>query len=284
MGSNEKIEAKKRLSCNTFRLFFASFLSFFIRYAVISLTAAGIYFFVKSEYMNYLLSLYNKYVIYALIFSAFCILVLFSLFVVSGIKLGENFLFFKRAQGEFGSLRLVFSFLSPKKSARAFLLYFKMKIFTAGYFMLYIFPSFLAGTITFYLYNYYDITLFSFYALCAGTGLLLSAGLFFFMFSRFRYGAAPYYMCLENISAKKSIKKSIKHTDGFLCDFSLFRASLFGWLLACILILPAFYAVPYIKLAKACYICNTVSSSAVTSDTKKSTIIFTGLTNISYNT
>ncbi len=284
MSSNEKIEAKKRLSYNTFRLFFASFLSFFIRYAVLSITAAGIYFFVKSEYMTFLLSLYNKYVMYALIFSALCILVLFALFVVSGIKLGENFLFFKRAQGEYGSLRLLFSFLSFKKTARAFSLYFKINIYTAGYFLLYISPSLLTGTITFYLYNFYNLTIYAFYALCGGTGLLLSTGLFFFTFSRFRYGAAPYYMCLENKNAGSAIKKSIKHTDGFLCESSLFKASLFGWALSCILIIPAFYAVPYIKLAKACYICNTVSSPVRTANRKESTVILTGLTNISYNT
>ena len=69
MFSQIKISAKSLLSKNTLRLFFASFLAFFLKTALVLSAALLTYFFMRSDYFDAFISFSNKYVMYfALLF------------------------------------------------------------------------------------------------------------------------------------------------------------------------------------------------------------------------
>jgi hypothetical protein len=59
-------------------------------------------------------------------------------------------------------------------------------------------------------------------------------------------------LCTDlNISTSEALKKSIITSDGFIKEGAFFKAGLSPWALACLLVIPAFYVIPYIKLSTA---------------------------------
>lgn len=274
MFSKIKISAKALLYKNTLRLFFASFLAFFLKAALVLSTAALTYYFFSSDYFDAFVSFSNKYVMYFVLLFLLNVIRIFVLLFVFAITLGEKFLYFKRAMGEKGSVSLLFYFLSPKKAAKAFVLYCKIFFLKLFWLLFFLSPALMGGASVFYLYNLKSLTLESFYALLAGVLLLAVLGLCFFLFASKRYFAAPYYMCLENLSPKDAIKKSVRFTDGALKSFVLFRLGLLGWAALSIAVIPAVFSVPYLKLSNARFVFCALNSKESLKKTTECPVIF----------
>lgn len=259
MNSKIRLESKYLLSKNNLRLFLISFLSAGLRWGNLALNLTGLYLFLNSDFSEKLLSNYNNALVYTGVVIFYSTIFFFTAMTASAIKLGEQFIYFTRAQGSKGSVRLLFKFLHPKKSFRALKFYFTvnfMKLFWLIYFLS---PVGVCAGCTVYLYNVSYLSPQVWFILTFGAILLLSVSIVVWRVSVLRYSAAPYYLCLNPDSQPKdAIKKSIRFTDGFLTDGVLLEYSFFGWLLSCFLIIPLFYVVPYIKLTKTVFITKTV--------------------------
>lgn len=262
MITDSKLYSKMLLKNNTARLFGISLLSLLLRTALVALVLSFSYFFLKSDFLAVFSHRTNKYFAYFLLLFIINAVRISAFLLIFGIKLGESFVYFKRASGEKGSFSLLFHFLTPKKAARAFLLYCTVTFYKVLWLLFYIFPSAVCTYTSLMLYKSTVLTTASFYALISGGALLLISGFVFFFITAFRYEASPYYMCLENIGAKRAIKKSAAFTDSALTLSLLFKISFSGWFFSCVLLLPIIYVVPYFKLSKARFIINAVYKSA----------------------
>lgn len=241
MVNSVRIKGKELLSKNTFRLFFISVASFLIRYSILFGNIFMFYYFFENKYSI-------EYIFVPVLIS------LLSLLFISGVKSGEQFVYFIRADGGKGRFLLLFKFLSPLNSLKATLFYLKingLKIFWLLYFLL---PSLICGGCSYYLYSTAVISESVSFTLLAGTSALLGLSLVVWRIAVVRYSAAPYYFCLDDKKRiNRAIKKSIQFTDGSLGDGVVLEYSFVGWILSCIFIVPFLYVLPYIKLCKAIY-------------------------------
>lgn len=262
MITDSKLYSKKLLEKNTLRLFFVSLLSFSFRVLLISAAALFSYFFFKSDFFKAFSIQNGKYLSSFLLLFTLNTARIAVLLLVFGIKLGESFVYFKRAFGEKGSLSLLFKFLTPKKASRAFSLYCTVGFYKMLWLVFFMFPSVICFYFSFLLYKSAVLTVAAFYALLTGASILLLSGLVFYFITVFRYEASPYYLCLEEIKVKDAIKKSVTFTDESLKKALLFKISFVGWFSSCVFVAPLIYVIPYYKLSKARFVINAARSAA----------------------
>lgn len=268
MNSKIRIESKALLAKNTARLFFTSFFSFILRYATLILCVLGLYSFYKSSLFAYLNATHNSYPVYAVASFLGCALIFFTLLFVSGIRLGENFAYFTRANGGSSKVTLIFKFLSFSRSLKALSLYLQTNIRKLLWLLYFSLPTIICGVCIYYLHSISFISEPVYYILFTGTSVILAFSLVMYRISCLRLSACSYYVSLSrDISPLKAIKKSIHFTDGFLSEGAVLEYSLLGWKLSCFLIMPLFYAVPYIKLTKAVFVTEAVFSKVSSKST-----------------
>ncbi len=255
MNTGIRLQAKYLLSRHNLRLFTISLLSFCLRWGRLALTVTGIFIFLKSSLFASLTSQYG--VTEVALVSAIIYLWLFFLtaLVSSGIKMGEQFIYFTRAQGSRGSLRLLFKYATPKKALRAFRFYTALNFYKALWLLYFLFPCSLCVLCDIYVYSAYSLSSVMHIILSVSISLLLSISLVMWRAAVARYSAAVYYFCLNpHMKVKDAIKKSIRFTDGFLTEYVLLEYSLLGWILSCALVVPLFYVLPYVKLSRCVFI------------------------------
>lgn len=81
--------------------------------------------------------------------------------------------------------------------------------------------------------------------------MLFVIGISFIYITLKRYSMCNFVIFTEtNINALKVIEKSIILTENNTVRYAFYCLSFVGWLLSCILIIPIFYVLPYIKMAK----------------------------------
>ncbi len=241
MNTHIKIKSKAFLSGNTSKLFFVSFFSFFFRYSLIAGNIYLFYFIIKSY-----LPLY--YIFLPVITS------ILSLLFISGVRVGENFIYYIVSQGGKGRFMLLFKFLKPFNSFKTTLFYMKINFFKAIWLVYFALPSIFLGGAYYYLSKNSDIENTITIIVVAGFSLLISVSLVFYKAAVLRYKAAEYYFCLDSEKRiNRAIKKSIQYTDENLTNGVIFEYSFLGWLLSCVFIVPVVYVVPFFKLSKALY-------------------------------
>lgn len=92
------------------------------------------------------------------------------------------------------------------------------------------------------------------YAVAAGLLTLAAAGLVFWLIFIQRYSKSMFYLaCYGDFSAGDAIRESVRKAGNHMAEIFLFKLSFAPWLLLCLLILPAFYVVPYYKQSVTCY-------------------------------
>lgn len=255
MNTNIRLQSKYLLSGNNLRLFAISLFSLCLRWGRLILTLAGIFIFIKSPLFTSLTSQYG--VTEVAVVSALIYLWLFFLtaLVSSGIKMGEQFIYFTRSQGSKGSLRLLFKYASPKKALRALKFYTTLNLYKALWLLYFIFPCALCVICDIYVYSAYGLSTVMHIILSVSISLLLSISLVMWRAALARYSAAVYYFCLNpQLTVKDAIKKSIRFTDGFLAEQVLLEYSFLGWILSCLLVVPIFYVLPYVKLSRCVFV------------------------------
>lgn len=262
INSAVRLKAKGLLSGNTVRLFLISTLSFILRWGYVFINVTELVRFIRSDLFSTLLSTYNNALIYTL--TALIYLITFYLMIstVSAIRMGERFVYYTRAEGGKGRLRLLFSFMSIKKAFRALRLYLSLNGLKLLWFIYFILPSLLCGGCIMYLYVFGRLSLTVITTLVTGEALLFAISIVMWRVTTLRYDATVYYLCLQDIPVRKAIKKSTLYTDGTLSEGVVLEYSFLGWILSCIFIIPLVYCIPYIKLCKATFVTEAVSRRA----------------------
>ena len=255
MNSKIRLESKRLLTHCAPRLFIISFLSFLLRYSLIVIYVWGVALLYKSTFFSALLKVYNEYIVYGISVLLLSITAFFCLLFISGIRLGEGSAYFTRANGGTGSLFTLFRYLKPSRCMKALSLYLQISGLKFLWLIYFFTPAVICAGCIYYLYRSDYIAQSVYIVLSVGLSIILAFAVIMSRVMSLRLSAAPYYMCLQNsITTSKAIKKSIRFTDGFLCDGVVLEYSLTGWLLSCIFIIPAFYVIPYTKLTKAVFI------------------------------
>lgn len=110
--------------------------------------------------------------------------------------------------------------------------------------------------------------------------LTISAFILFFIGSFFLYATFKRYsMCYPIVfetGEKDSLvilEKSIDIMNGKSLNFSFYNISFVGWILSCLLVLPAFYVLPYKQMSKYSYY-NFATREKVQEETPQKPIIF----------
>ncbi len=255
MNTNIRLQAKYLLSRNNLRLFAISFGSFCLRWGRLILTIAGIFIFLKSPLFEKLTSQYGVKEV-----SFVCVLIYTWFFfltalVSAGFKMGEQFIYFTRAQGSKGSWRLLFKYATPKKAFRALKFYTTVNFYKTLWLLYFLFPCALCVLCDIYVYTAYNLSSVMHIILSVSISLLLSISIVMWRAAVARYSAAAYYFCLNpQMKVKDAIKKSIRFTDGFLTEYVLLEYSFLGWILSCLLVIPLVYVIPYVKLSRCVFV------------------------------
>lgn len=250
-----KIKSKALLLNNTLKLFFVTLVSFILKTAAATLTVLSAHFILVSDVFGALLVEFNSLLIY-FIYSLFVVIAFLLLFLfISGLKTGENAIYFMQSKGSNAKFKYLFIFLRPSQSFRSFLLYTKIRILKLLWgFFLYL-PPFFCLALTIYLYFSTVIYTTVFLTLIFGIVFLVSVSRFYYNCVSVRYSFAPYYLCTDlSISVKDAINKSVNNSDGFIKDGVYLKSSMLLWVLSCIFIIPVFYVIPFKKLSEAKYI------------------------------
>ncbi|MGN1315761.1 MAG: hypothetical protein ACI4VW_01735 [Acutalibacteraceae bacterium] len=263
MGGSVKLKSKMLIRGDTLRLFFVGVFGFTVRAGTILLWLYSLVTIFKSGVINSYLENYNSILVYSLVFVDIIFVTAVLILFVSALRLGEQFLYFIKANGGKGRFPLLFRFFTFKKSIKAFSLYARLTFLKGLWFIYYSFPCAICYGITLYLYSNGSLLPAVYYVLIAGSSVLLSYCVFMWRVTFFRYNAAAYYICLNNrISPRDAIKKSVYFTDGFLKEYALTESSFLGWFLSCILIVPIVYVLPYFKVTKALFVTESVGMKA----------------------
>ena len=255
MNTSVRLEAKALLSGHTAKLFFISFFSFLLRYATLSLLAVSVALYYKSALFSFFIKQYGNVTTYSVSTFIFLLTAFGLLLFISAIKSGERFAYLIRANGGSGGFRLLFKFMHPKNSLRCLVLYTKIHLLQGMWNIYFFLPTAICVLCIYYLKNIVFTIDFAFMILLAGATITFSAAVVMSKTNSLRYSAAPHYLFLNKaLSSEEAIEKSLYFTDGFLLNGTVLDFSFTGWLLSCIFIIPAFYVVPFIKLAKTIYI------------------------------
>ncbi|MBO5857515.1 MAG: hypothetical protein J6Q87_04635 [Clostridia bacterium] len=250
-----KIKSKALLLNNTLKLFFVSLIAFILKSSVTILTVLSMHFILVSNIFQSLLVEYNSLIVY-FIYSLFAVTSFFLLFLfISGLKTGENAIYFMQSKGSKAKLKYLFIFLRPSQSFRSFCLYTRIFILKSLWGIFLYLPSCFCLILTLYLYFSTVIYTTVFLTLIFGAVFLLSISRFYYNCISVRYSFASYYLCTDlNISVKTAINKSTHNSDGFIKDGVYLKSSMLIWFLCCIFIIPAIYVIPFNKLSKAKFI------------------------------
>lgn len=233
-----------------------------MRWGYVAVNITGITHFLRSELFQVLLLKYNHILIYTLTSIIYCVSFYLMASTVSSIRLGERFIYYTRAGGGRGQLRLLFRFMGPKKSFCALRLYSALLTLKFMWLLYLMLPPIICGACIFYLYIFGRLSPAVLIILLTGEALLFAISIVMWRACSIRYDGAVYYFCLGDISVRKAIKKSIRYTDGTLSDGVVLEYSLLGWILSAILIIPIIYCVPYIKLCRTMFVTEAVSRRA----------------------
>lgn len=255
MNTAIRLQSKYLLSKNIFRLFMVSFISLCLRWGALLLTATGLYFYFSSSLFEFLCSQYGFATVVTISVLVFTGLFFLTALFTAGVKMGESFLYFTRAQGSRGNMRLLFKYLAPKKAFRALRFYAVTDILKVLWLLYFLFPCILCVVCDIYVYSFFSASPVIHIILSVSISLLFSISVVMWRACVARYSAAPYYFCLNpSMKASEAIKKSIRFTDGFLTESVLLEYSLLGWILSCVLLAPLAYVVPYVKLCKCVFV------------------------------
>ncbi|MBR0535763.1 MAG: hypothetical protein IIX14_05235 [Clostridia bacterium] len=254
MNSRIRLEGKALLVGNCARLFLISALSFILRYGAVTGTAILLSHIYKKDIIASLTSQYPPIAVYVTASLLSCILVFIVLMLTSGVRLGESYIYSVRIHGGTGSVKHLFRYLKPSDSFKAMCLFVKLNTLRIMWLVYFLLPCVI-------LY----FTAQNFTEMFGAIKIMESTLMFIFLFILYislcvffvctsRYTAAPYLLCNNmKTSINSVIKKSILYTDAFLTEKFTLTASLFGWLLSCVVIIPAVYVIPYIKLENAIF-------------------------------
>ncbi len=236
-----KLNAQKKLLQNHFTCFCISALPYVI---ILLLTILNYYLYIFLKDINFdfvpFISSYDVYVKASL----------FTLSVVASFALWEI--------SQIYSQKYFFSQISKKHIKLKFrqyitaitvsILKFFLSVAWSGFYLL---PCVITSATLYYSIHSGDYTFNVMLTLFVASAILFIIGISFIYVTLKRYSMCNFVIFSEtNIDAIKVIEKSIILTEGNTVKYAFYCVSFIGWLLSCVLIIPIFYVLPYIKMAK----------------------------------
>ncbi|MBE6820628.1 MAG: DUF975 family protein [Ruminococcaceae bacterium] len=99
-----------------------------------------------------------------------------------------------------------------------------------------------------------DVSVNAAFTVTAGLSLLGIAGFIFWLIFIQRYSKAMFFLaCYKDFTPGDALRESVRKTKGNVTDIFLFKLGFLPWFLLCLLVLPAFYVVPYYKQSVTCF-------------------------------
>lgn len=250
-----KIKAKELLLNNTLKLFSVSFVAFLLKCISIISVVLFTHFSLVSNFLQTMVATYNSLLVYFLysliIVTTYLILLLF----ISGLKTGENAIYYMQSKGSTPKFKYLFIFLRPTQSFRSLFMYSRLILLKSLWFLFFYLPPIFCCSLVLFLFFNSNIYTAVFYTLIFCTVILTSISRFFYNCAISRYSYATYYICTDlKISVSDAILKSTENCDGFIKDNTFLKSSLLPWILCTIFIIPIFYVVPFVKLTKAKFV------------------------------
>ena len=99
-----------------------------------------------------------------------------------------------------------------------------------------------------------DVSVNAAFTVTAGIVLLGISGLVFWLIFIQRYSKAIFFLaCYKDFTPADAIRESVRRTKDCATEIFLFKLSFLPWFLLCLLVLPAFYVIPYYKQSVTCF-------------------------------
>lgn len=115
----------------------------------------------------------------------------------------------------------------------------------------YLAPCVVVGATLYYCIRSKEYTFNVMFILFVATIILFAIGTGFVYTTLKRYSMCNYVIfTTQEKNSLKVIVKSIDLMEGNMVKYTLYRISFVGWLLSCVLVIPIFYVLPYVKMAK----------------------------------
>lgn len=195
---------------------------------------------------------------------ASCAALILSAFAIGAFRTGIDAWFWKRSTREYASYDLFFKgFLMFGKSAW---LWISLKIINTAALIVFLIPAGIFGSVFYYL----AVNDFSVYTvLAAALAALISAlGGILFSWTYMQKFALSTYFISENplMSAWGAIRESAVYMTGNERKLIMHKISFLPWLLSCVLILTAFYVLPYYYQSCACFARGLLMSTKLKND------------------
>lgn len=139
----------------------------------------------------------------------------------------------------------------------------------------YLSPCAVMGLTLYYCVNSGDYTFNVLVTLFAASVILFLIGNGFLYVTLKRYSMCNYVIFTgEETDSVKIIEKSISYSEGNTVRYTLYRLSFMGWILSCLLIVPVFYVLPYVKMAKYSFFKSITKSTIIEHSTEKPIIFY----------
>ena len=99
-----------------------------------------------------------------------------------------------------------------------------------------------------------DVSVNAAFVVTAGLLLLGIAGFVFWLIFIQRYSKSMFFLaCYKDFTPGDAIRESVRKTKENSVDIFLFKLGFLPWFLLCLLVLPAFYVIPYYKQSVTCF-------------------------------
>ncbi len=239
-----KLNAKKRLVKNTLKSFVISFLPYV---TIFLLTAFNYYLYIflkRISFTTYLsISYYAIYAKATILTLSVCI----SFVLWKIIQLNSNKSFYcKNAK-----TRVT---LKPSQYINAVTVSV-LKLFTSiAWTAFYLMPCLVVVATLYYCLTVGGYSFNVLLTLFVATVILFAIGTSFLYVTLKRYSMCDFVIFTQTeTEAMKIMAKSVELIEGNTVRFAFYSLSFIGWILSCVLVIPIFYVLPYIKMAKYSY-------------------------------
>ena len=236
-----KMNAQKKLMKNHFICFCVSVLPY-VTIVLLTLLNYYLYIFLKVIDFDFIpfISSYDVYVKASLFTLSLCVsFVLWNL-----VNLYSHKYFFSRIAKKHIKLhrRQYISVITVS------ILKFFLSVAWGAFYLL---PCAVTTATLYYAIHLGDYTFNVMLTLFVASAILFIIGISFLYVTLKRYSMCNFAIFTEtNTDAIKIIEKSIALTEGNMVKYALYCVSFIGWLSSCVLIIPVFYVLPYVKMAK----------------------------------
>lgn len=236
-----KLNAQKKLIKNHFTCFCVSFLPY-VTIVLLTLLNYYLYIFLKDTEFNFIpfILSYDVYVKASLFTLSLC--VSFTLWKIS--QLYSHKYFFSRITKKHTKLH----FRQYITAITVSILKFFLSVAWSAFYLL---PCVATVATLYYSIQSGNYTFSVMLTLFVASAILFIIGISFIYITLKRYSMCNFVVFSEtNTDAIKVIEKSINLTENNTVKFAFYNLSFIGWILSCILLIPVFYVLPYVKMAK----------------------------------